>query len=91
MTSEIWVLLHPQPRSQGPFSTSRSRERTLGTRLLHPLLFNADLGAPSCGLRKTGSVDCYLINDFPVGRQQATECKLPRANLRRNEQNACTT
>ena len=42
------------------------------------MLSNADPSAPSCGLRKTGYVDCYLIKDFPVGRQQATECKLPR-------------
>ena len=27
------MLSHKQPRSPGPFSTSRSKERTLGTRL----------------------------------------------------------
>ena len=34
-THDLCVL--PQPRSQGRLSTSRSRERTLGTRLVLPL------------------------------------------------------
>ena len=35
----------PQPRSQGPLSTSRSRERTLGTRLKKPLHLTAPFSA----------------------------------------------
>ena len=55
------------------------------------MLSNADPSAPSYGLRKTGYVDCYLIKDLPVGRQQATECKLRGKSTQKWTNNASTT
>jgi len=35
-TRDLWLCFHPQPHSQGPLSSSRSRERPLGTRSPQP-------------------------------------------------------